>query len=81
MKHLKKFEGLIGRSDPDFETSKEELLENKIRDMISNNVEITNVPYSDWCPECNQGEEQIDSKSVDLSAREIIKLLKKEGLI
>ena len=82
MKHLKKFnEGLIGRSDPDFEPSKEELLENKIRDMMSNNVEVTNVPYGDWCPECSRGEEQIDSKSVDLAAKDIISLLKKEGLI
>lgn len=82
MKHLKKFnEGLIGRNDPDFETSKEELLENKIRDMISNNIEVTNVKYGDWCSECGRGEEEIDSKSVDLAAKDIIRLLKKEGLL
>ena len=82
MKHLKKFnEGLIGRSDSDFEPSKEELLENKIRDMISNNIEVTNVKYGDWCSECGRGEEEIDSKSVDLAAKDIISLLKKEGLI
>lgn len=61
--------------------SKEELLENKIRDMISNNIEMTNVPYGDWCSECGRGEEQIDSSSVDKAAKDIISLLKKEGLI
>jgi hypothetical protein len=82
MRHLKKFnEGLIGRSDPDFEPSKKELLKDKIKDLILDNIETTNVPYGNWCHECNLGEQQIDTRSVDLVANEIIKLLKKEGLI
>lgn len=82
LKNIRKFnEGLIGRSDPDFDTSKEDLLESKIRDMISNNIEIKNMQYGEWCPECNEGQKEVDSKSMDLATKDIIKLLKKEGLI
>lgn len=66
MKHLKKFEGL--------EESKEESLENKIRDIIQFGVEIRDVPYGD-------GDTELDPSSMDDTSKEIIKLLKKEGLI
>ena len=82
MKHFKKFnEGLIGRSDSDFEPSKDEELKNKISDMITNWVEMKPVPYGDYCTECMRGEEQFDDVSVNKASSEIIELLKKEGLL
>jgi len=83
MKHLKKFnEGLIGRSDDDFEPNrKEEELKNKISDMITNWVEMKPVPYGDYCTECMRSDEQFDDVTVDKAASEIIELLKKEGLL
>ncbi len=82
MKHLKNFnEVLIGRSDDDFETSKEETLKNKISDMITNWVDMKPVPYGDHCIDCGRGEEQFDDVSVNKASSEIIELLKKEGLL
>ena len=82
MKHLKNFnEGLIGRSDSDFDPSKDEELRNKISDMITNWVEMKPVPYGDHCIDCGIGEEQFDDVSVNKASSEIIELLKKEGLL
>lgn len=73
MKHLRPF------NENTSELSKEELLENKIRDMISYKVDITNVPYGDWCSECSRGQQEIDSNSIDLAAKDIVKFLKEQG--
>jgi hypothetical protein len=56
-------------------------LESSIESIISDSIEIRGVPYGDWCSECNRGEEQVTSDSIQRAAKEIIEFLKKEGLI
>jgi len=58
-----------------FETSKEELIQNKIYDLIGNNIELRQVPYS------QVDDMEVDPVSIEAAAKDIIEMLKKEGLI
>jgi hypothetical protein len=56
-------------------------LENMINDIIGDNVEIEDIAYSDWCSECHNGPKGLDYRSIELAAREIIKMLKEQKVI
>jgi hypothetical protein len=58
------------------DSKNEQELFNKIRDIISGEVFLRDVPYS-----FNEGEQEKDPDSVDDAAKEIVKMLKKEGLV
>ncbi len=49
----------------------------KIYDIISNNIEIKDTPYSDYCFECRNGPKEINYKSIEKAANKIIQLINK----
>ena len=51
-------------------------LTNRIYDLISDNVEIEDVPYS-----MEEGAKQINYKSMELAAEAVLEMLKKENIL
>jgi len=66
------------QSEAEYENSSNKVsdLEYKIRDIITGELYLRDVPYS-----MVEGEQEVDPGSLDDAAKAVIKLLKKEGLI
>jgi hypothetical protein len=58
-----------------------ENIKNKMEDIIQNNIELESEPYGDYCTECMQSKEYVDSRSVTLAVNNIIKMLIEEKVI
>lgn len=59
----------------------EETLRQRLYDIISNEVCIESVPYSDWCNKCNNAPKQLEYETVEKAAKKIVEFLNKEKLI
>lgn len=71
---MRKFsEGVINVSS--IESSKEDDIKSKIRDIIQYSIELRPVPYTD------DDREEVNPDSLDSAAKDIVEMLKKEGLI
>ena len=60
---------------------KEDIISNKMYDIISNNLEIIDEPYRDWCSECSNGPKSIDSRTIEMAVNNIIRMLKEENIL
>jgi hypothetical protein len=74
-------EELMAISQPVDKSNEDDLLKSRIGELIRNYVELEIVPYSDSCQECGKGDEHLNSMSVDIAAKEIVEMLKKDKLI